>query len=119
MKSLFIPIRALSVAALLLVGVSVHAQPAPPPPPPPAPQAPPPPPVLQSGQVMEPGVTIIQTRDETIYEYRAGAVLYLVRVVPKSGAPYYYFDQDGDGELDYSPDDPRVSKVNQWVLFRW
>ena len=111
-------------AVLLIVSASVLAVP-PPPPSQPAPGAtgiqdvPPPPPPVQSGQVMDPGVTIIQTENETIYEYRAGSHLYMVRVVPKSGPPYYFFDQDGDGQLDFQEDDPRLSKINQWVLFRW
>ncbi len=111
-------------ALLLIVSTSVLA--APPSTPAPSPPAatgiqdvPPPPPPVQSGQVMEPGVTIIQTEDETIYEYRAGSRLIMVRVEPKSGPPYYFFDQDGDGQLDFQEDDPRLSKINQWVLFRW
>ena len=103
---------------VLLVSSAVLAAP-PPPPPADFPEPPPPPPVVQSGQVMEPGVTIIQTESEMIYEYRAGAHLYMVRVVPKVGPPYYFFDRNGDGQLDYSEDDPRMSNINQWVLFRW
>lgn len=106
-------------AVVLLVSAGVMAVPPPPPPPAGFPEPPPPPPVVQSGQVMEPGVTIIQTDNEIIYEYRAGANLYMVRVVPKVGPPYYFFDRDGDGQLDYSADDPRQSNINQWVLFRW
>ena len=108
---------------LLVVSASAMAQqPGPPPPPGGAvalPEAPPPPPPVQSGQVMEPGVTIIQTESETIYEYRAGQHLYMVRVVPKVGPPYYFYDQNGDGQLDYSENDPRKSNINQWVIFRW
>ena len=111
------------IAVLILV-ISASALAAPPPPPlPPGPagvsDVPPPPPPVQSGQVMEPGVTIIQTEKEIIYEYRAGANLYMVRVVPRVGPPYYFYDQDGDGQLEYSDNDPRSSEVNQWVLFRW
>ena len=111
------------IAVLLVVSSAVWAVQPPPPPPPPAaeamPEAPPPPPAIQSGEAIEPGVTIIQTDSETIYEYRAGPHLYMVRVVPKAGPPYYFYDKDGDGELDYSVDDPRTSSINQWVLFRW
>lgn len=74
---------------------------------------------MQDGEAIEPGVTIIQTRSERIYEYRVAGRLYMVRVVPRVGPPYYFYDHNGDGQLEYQVDDPRVSKVNQWELFRW
>ena len=44
----------------------------------------------------------------------------MVRVQPKVGPPYYFVDEDGDGELEYTTDDPTQGpNVNQWVLFRW
>ena len=103
--------KALFTVVLLLLCLPLQAEQ--PPQPPSVPAAPVP------GQVMPPGVTIIQTDNETIYEYRAGSHLYMVRVVPKSGAPYYFFDRNGDGELDIDKDDPHSSVVNQWILFRW
>ena len=116
--------KVLVFVLLMWSTLTVAQQFAPPPPPPPPPppgyvDAPPPPPAVQSGQVMEPGVTITQTEDETIYEYRHGSQLYMVRVVPKAGPPYYFYDMDGDGQLDIQSNDPRNSHVNQWVLFRW
>ncbi|MGD2118013.1 MAG: DUF2782 domain-containing protein [Chromatiales bacterium] len=106
----------------LLLAMPLYAEPVDSPPPvapTPLPSVPPPPPEIQSGQVLEPGVTIIQTENETIYEYRAGSRLYMVRVVPRVGPPYYFFDRDGDGELDIDKDDPHSNVVNQWILFRW
>jgi hypothetical protein len=83
-------------------------------------EAPPPPPVLHSGDSLEPDVTIRETRKEKIYEYRVNGRLVMVRVQPKVGPPYYFVDQDGDGELEYTTDDPtKGPNVNQWVLFRW
>lgn len=115
--------RFIAVLLLLSSTVVMAAPPVPPPPPPPpgntVQDVPPPPPPIQSGQVIEPGVTIIQTENETIYEYRAGSQLYMVRVVPVAGPPYYFYDQNGDGELDYQTQDPRDPRINQWVLFRW
>ena len=113
------------VVGMFLIGLAslAIAQPpvAPPPPPPPGTyvDAPPPPPPVQSGEALEPGVTIIETDKERIYEYRVNGQLYMVRVVPRVGAPYYFYDVDGDGELDYQSTDPRNSRINQWVLFRW
>ncbi len=83
-------------------------------------EAPPPPPVLQSGEPLEPDVTIRETRTEKVYEYRINGRLVMVRVQPRVGSPYYFVDDDGDGELDYTTEDPtKGPSVNQWVLFRW
>lgn len=84
-------------------------------------EAPPPPPVVQSGQAIEPEVTIREAPRETVYEYRVGGKLVMVKVQPKGGLPpYYFFNQDNDPELEYSAVHPsRAPNVNQWVLFRW
>jgi hypothetical protein len=105
---------------ILLVSVGASFVNAMQPPPPGMVDAPPPPPPMQSGEPMAgPDVTIIQTENERIYEYRVGATLYMVRIVPRVGPPYYYFDSNGDGELDYHQTDPRQSNVNMWEIFRW
>ena len=81
--------------------------------------APPPPPPVQSGEPLEPEVTIRRTGRETIYEYRLNGQLYLVRVQPTWGPPYHFVDVNGDGELDYRPGEPVRDNINQWILFRW
>lgn len=82
-------------------------------------ELPPPPPIVESGQVIEPEVTIKQDEKGTTYEYRVNGQLTLIRVVPKVGAPYYFVDSDGDGELDTRREGPVNDAVNQWILFRW
>ncbi|MCG6966892.1 MAG: DUF2782 domain-containing protein [Chromatiaceae bacterium] len=82
-------------------------------------EAPPPPPQLQSGEALEPEVTIRRTEQETIYEYRRNGQLFLVRVQPRFGPPYHFVDVNGDGRLDYHPGDPMRDNVNQWILWRW
>jgi len=84
-------------------------------------EPPPAPPQLKSGEVLEPEVTIRETEAETIREYRVAGRLVMVEVQPKNGMPpYYFFDQDGDAELEYSQVHPQhAPTVNQWVLFRW
>lgn len=87
----------------------------------PIPVEPPPvPDVLQSGEPLEPDVTIRETGSEKIYEYRINGRLVMVRVKPRVGPPYYFIDNNGDGELEYTTDDPTAGRdVNQWILFRW
>ena len=82
-------------------------------------EAPPPPPALQSGQALEPEVTIRRTEKEVIYEHRQNGKLVLVRVQPVVGPPYHFVDTDGDGTLDYRPGEPVRENINQWVIKRW
>ena len=67
-----------------------------------------------------PGVTIIQRGQEAVQEYRVGHQLYMIKVTPSKGAPYYLVDLDGDGTLETrrSDLDPEVV-TPQWVLLRW
>ena len=81
--------------------------------------APPPPPPLQSGEPLEPEVTIRRSAHEVVYEYRQNGQLVLVRVQPRFGPPYHFVDANGDGELDYRPGEPVRHDINQWMLFRW
>lgn len=82
--------------------------------------APPPPPRVQSGEPLEPEVTILRKEEETVEEYRIGGQLYMVKVTPKIGKPYYLLDSDGDGKLE-----TRMSHlysnfvVPSWVIFSW
>ena len=80
---------------------------------------PPPPPIVESGQVIEPEVTIKQDEKGTTYEYRVNGRLTLLRVVPKVGPPYYFVDSNNDGVLDMEQKGPVYDSVNQWILFRW
>ena len=81
--------------------------------------APPPPPPLQSGEPLEPEVTIRRTEREVVYEYRLNGELYMVRVQPRVGPPYHFVDIDGDGALEYRPGEPVQHGINQWLLFQW
>ncbi len=84
---------------------------------PPPPEIPEP---LQSGEAIEPEVTIIQKEDSTVEEYRLNGNLYMVKITPSTGTPYYMIDKDGDGMMEF-----RTSKLGddvvtpQWVLFAW
>lgn len=76
--------------------------------------------LMESGEPIEPEVTIIRRKEDTIEEYRINGQLYMVKVIPVVGKPYYFVDRDGDGHLE-----SRVGQiyediyVPQWVLFSW
>ncbi len=77
------------------------------------------PPQVQSGEVLEPEVTISETAKGTVHRYSVNGRVYMVKVVPAAGPPYYFLDSDGDGELDARADDIHNISVPQWVLFSW
>ncbi len=69
--------------------------------------------------VLEPEVTIIETSRGTIQEYRAGGRLYMVKITPRRGFPYYLVDTDGDGIMDMRHQDPTDISIPQWRIFSW
>ena len=71
--------------------------------------------------VPAPEVTIRQRGDRgSVEEYRAGGVLYMVKVVPTKGVPYYLVDTDGDGNLETRYSELEDSMlIPAWVLLRW
>lgn len=68
----------------------------------------------------EPEVTIIQRKDATYEEYRMNGRLYMVKVVPAIGLPYFFIDRDGDGLMETRMNDRATQiQVPQWVIFSW
>ena len=86
----------------------------------PVPDVPPPPARVESGEPLEPDVRIIRKKDATIEEYRINGNLYMIKVIPAIGPPYYLMDQDGDGRMETNMSELRENYVvPQWVLFSW
>ncbi|WP_338115916.1 DUF2782 domain-containing protein [Thiocystis violacea] len=72
-----------------------------------------------TGETVEPDITITESGGDVVYEYRVRGVLYMVRVQPQVGPPYYLYDLNGDGLLDAQERSARNTAVPQWVLFEW
>jgi hypothetical protein len=84
------------------------------------PDAPEPPLPVQNGETMEPDITIIRKGKETIQEYRRGGRLYMIKVVPAIGPPYYFLDTNGDGKMDVRRNDvDKELDINMWKLLEW
>lgn len=68
----------------------------------------------------QPDITIKQGEQMTVEEYRINGQLYMIKVIPKKGLPYFLIDSDGDGNLESrrSELEPSVL-VPSWVLFSW
>ncbi|MEN8106704.1 MAG: DUF2782 domain-containing protein [Pseudomonadota bacterium] len=88
----------------------------------PLPDAPLPPPPTPTGEEeeLEPEVTIIKRGKDVIHEYRINGQLYMVKIVPGYGFPYYLIDRDGDGQLEsrYNKLEPDIL-VPSWMIYRW
>ncbi len=76
-------------------------------------------PQVEDGEVLEPDVTIIEQKDKTIEQYSINGRMYMVKITPRVGPPYYLLDLDGDGQMDVRRDSPMDISVPQWVLFSW
>ena len=55
-----------------------------------------------------------------VEEYRINGRLFMIKIQPRKGPPYYLIDSDGDGVLDSRQDDldPNMP-VPSWVILRW
>lgn len=55
-----------------------------------------------------------------VEEYRLDGRIYMIRIVPPVGPPYYLVDVDGDGNLEVRRSDlDRGLRVHQWKLLEW
>jgi hypothetical protein len=66
----------------------------------------------------EPEVTITTRGDDRYEEYRLNGRLYMIRVTPKVGPPYYLIDNEGHGQFMRSDLAPRISPP-VWVIKRF
>ncbi len=90
------------------------------PPPPPEQYVPPPAaPESEAPSVdVEPEVRIVTKGAEIHEEYRIHGQLYMIKVKPAKGPPYYLIDPEGRGQFRRSDLEPTISPP-QWVLKRW
>ncbi len=78
-----------------------------------------PPPQVQIDPDMEPEVTIVKKGDVTEEQYRIRGKLYMIKVTPKSGPPYYLVDERGAGTfIRRDALDPGLV-VPRWVILQW
>jgi len=88
-------------------------------------EAPPPPPMPQ-GAVdatangdLQPDVTITKRGGDTIEEYSINGQVYMVKITPSKGLPYYLVDSDGDGSLETRRNELDNPEVVKWRIFSW
>lgn len=66
---------------------------------------------------LEPQVTIVQRGKEKVEEYRINGRLYMVKVTPPHGVPYYLIDYRGDGKFSRQDHLDSGVRVPMWVIF--
>jgi hypothetical protein len=92
--------------------------PVPPPPPPPENYNPPAAPETPGAGQPEPEVTITTKGTEIHEEYRLNGRLYMIKVTPAKGKPYYLIDHEGSGQFRRSDFETRIS-IPTWVIKRF
>jgi hypothetical protein len=85
----------------------------------PIPEPPPPPPGLEPDSALEPQVTIQRRGAETVEEFRLNGRLYMVKVTPTSGRPYYLIDNVGRGEFVRHDAYDTGTRPPMWVIHQW
>lgn len=81
--------------------------------------APPPPALDPSEAVDEPQVTITKQTEQTIEEFRSHGKLYMIKVTPSHGKPYYLIDDRGDGKFARQESLDSGLRVPQWVIYKF
>lgn len=81
----------------------------------PLPEPPPPPPGLVDS-ALEPQVTIKKRGEDKVEEFRMGGKLYMIKVTPPHGTPYYLIDPKGDGSFVRQDVGDKALAVPMWVI---
>lgn len=79
----------------------------------------PPPPRLElidDDTDLESQVTITKQTEQTVEEYRLGGKLYMIKITPKVGAPYYLVDERGDGKFARQESLDSGIRPPRWVI---
>jgi hypothetical protein len=85
----------------------------------PIPEPPPPPPGFELDPSLEPQVTIQRRGTETIEEFRLRGRLYMIKVTPAHGVPYYLLDEGGRGEFVRHDSYDTRTRPPMWVIHQW
>lgn len=67
-----------------------------------------------------PTVSIRATESgDVVEEYRQNGQVYMVKVTPARGKPYYLYDDDRNGRLDRSDAERNDVSPVYWTLYEW
>lgn len=111
--------RRLLFSLLLLCSLSALADATNPPGLQPLPEPPPPPPGFQPEATPEPEITIKTRGQNQVEEYRINGRLYMLKITPPHGVPYYLIDDNGSGQFTRRDDAATYTRIPMWVLGRF
>ena len=78
-----------------------------------------PPPGFELDPATEPQVTIRKRGEDTVEEYRIAGKLYMMKVTPPGGRPYYLIDERGDGKFARQEGPGTGVRPPMWVIHSW
>jgi hypothetical protein len=79
----------------------------------------PPPPALEGNPADEPEVTIVKKGENTVEEYRVHGELYMQKITPSHGVPYYLIKEDQNGAWSRFDGPAAPLVIPKWVIFRF
>lgn len=83
----------------------------------------PPPPAFDAAPDASPSseseVTITKETEQTVEEYRIGGKLYMIKITPKHGEPYYLVDDRGDGKFVRQESLDSGLRVPRWIIHKF
>ncbi|MBK6618942.1 MAG: DUF2782 domain-containing protein [Nitrosomonas sp.] len=68
---------------------------------------------------LEPEVTITEGKDETVEEYRVNGQLYMIKITPKIGKPYFLLNRNRAGESPHRGNMESGVSVPMWEIYRF
>lgn len=76
------------------------------------------PPELELDPSLEPEITIHEGKEETIKEYRVNGELYMIKITPRIGKPYYLLNRRPGGTVHRGNMESGVT-VPMWEIYRF
>ena len=79
-----------------------------------------PPPALDTNEAVdEPQVTITKQTEQTVEEFRVAGRLYMIKITPKVGKPYYLVDDVGDGKFTRHEGLDSGVRPPRWIILHF
>jgi hypothetical protein len=78
-----------------------------------------PPPLFDAGSDFSsdtPEITITRQTEQTIEEYRVNGRLYMIKITPKIGPPYYLVDDQGNGKFSRQESLDSGLRPPRWII---
>ena len=82
----------------------------------PVPEPPPPPKGYELDGSLEPQISTIKRGEDIVEEYRLGGRLYMMKITPSHGIPYYLVDHRGDGQFARQTTHDTGLRPPMWVI---